>query len=232
MVANNINHFDAPPGFIYRDSILLAVPSLLLLLSCVKPMVVSPLSTSSEGSLICVELILFFSWLASNLHGNMVSSDLRSWWAERELFYIEDDEDLAFLPKEPSSGFGIGSSSVSVNTEPLKANEEPKIQPVEVTTDPGGSPKPELFVIHPGSVAAQIKDRKCKSRGGSSRSHVKRKLASGSSTSRATRAKTSSSKDDAPFLTVSNDDEGLPDVFELKDVAAYHLKISAITPPA
>ncbi|GJY70605.1 hypothetical protein Tco_0474308 [Tanacetum coccineum] len=151
--------------------------------------------------------------------------------AFRNFIYTEDDEDLAFLPKEPSSGFGTGSPSVLVNTEPLKANEEPEIQPVEVTADSGGSPKPELFV-HPGSVAARIKDRKCKTRGGSSRPHVKRKLASGSSTSRATRAKNSSSKDDAPLLTVSNDDEGLPDVSELKDVAACHLKISAITPPA
>ncbi|GJX47177.1 hypothetical protein Tco_0272367 [Tanacetum coccineum] len=47
-----------------------------------------------------------------------------------------------------------------------------------------------------------------------------------------THAKTSSSKDDAPFLIVSNDDEGLPDVLELTDATACHLKISAITPPA
>ncbi|GKA37539.1 hypothetical protein Tco_0724104 [Tanacetum coccineum] len=128
--------------------------------------------------------------------------------AFRNFIYTEDDEDLAFLPKEPSPGFGIGSASVSVNTEPLKANEEPEIQPVKVTADSGESPKPELFVVHPGSVAARIEDRKCKTRGGSSRPHVKRKLASRSSTSRATRAKNSSSKDDAPFLTVSDDDEG------------------------
>ncbi|GKD97980.1 hypothetical protein Tco_1381877, partial [Tanacetum coccineum] len=53
---SNQTIFDAPPGFMYRDSILLAVPSLLLLLSCVKIMVVSHLSTFSKGSLICVEL--------------------------------------------------------------------------------------------------------------------------------------------------------------------------------
>ncbi|GJT76854.1 hypothetical protein Tco_1043579 [Tanacetum coccineum] len=80
--------------------------------------------------------------------------------------------------------------------------------PIEVIADSGGIPKPELFVIHPGS------------------------LASGSFTSRATRAKTSSSKEDAPFLTISDDDEGLPDVLELKDANACHLKISAITPLA
>ncbi|GKG37883.1 hypothetical protein Tco_0457106, partial [Tanacetum coccineum] len=99
-----------------------------------------------------------------------------------------DDEDLAFLPKEPSLDFGIGSLSVSVNMESLKANGEPEIQSVEVTVDSGGSPKPELFVIHPRSVAARIKDRKCKTKEGSSRPPVKRKLAPGSSTSRATRA--------------------------------------------
>ncbi|GJT21767.1 hypothetical protein Tco_0891704 [Tanacetum coccineum] len=128
--------------------------------------------------------------------------------------YTEDDEDLSFLPKDPSPGLSTGSPSVSVNTEPLKADKELVIAPAEVTTDSGESPKPELFVVHPGSVAARIKDRKCKTRGGSSRPPIKRKLAPGSSTSCATRAKTSSSKEDVPFLTVSDDDEGLPDVIE------------------
>ncbi|GJZ81332.1 hypothetical protein Tco_0646326 [Tanacetum coccineum] len=150
--------------------------------------------------------------------------------AFRNFIYTKDDEDLAFLPKEPSLGFGTGSPFVSVNMEPLKANEEPVIQPIEVIADSGGSPKPELFVVHPGSVAVQIKDRKCKTRGGSSKTPVKRKLAPESLNSRATRAKTSSSKEDAPFLTVFDDDEGLPDVLELKDATAYDLKISAITP--
>ncbi|GJT81489.1 hypothetical protein Tco_1055831 [Tanacetum coccineum] len=114
----------------------------------------------------------------------------------------KEDEDLMFLPKEPSPGFGTGSPSILVNTKPLKANKEPDIQLVEVTTDSRGSLKPEL------------------------------KLASGSSTSRATRSKTSSSKEDDPLLTVFDDDEGLPDVLELKDANACHLKISAITPLA
>ncbi|GKE02350.1 hypothetical protein Tco_1390333, partial [Tanacetum coccineum] len=74
-----------------------------------------------------------------------------------------------------------GSPSVSVNMDPPKANEELEIQPVEVTSDFRGSPKPELFVVHPGTIAARIKDRKCKTKGGSSRPPVKRKLASGSS---------------------------------------------------
>ncbi|GKC45554.1 hypothetical protein Tco_1063276 [Tanacetum coccineum] len=127
--------------------------------------------------------------------------------AFRNFIYTEDDKDLSFLPKEPSSGFGTSSPSISVNTEPLRANKNPVIQSVEVTADSGGSPKPELPLI-------------------------KRKLSLGSSTSHATRTKTSYLKDDAPFLTVSDDDEGLLDVLELKDATACHLKISAITPSA
>ncbi|GJY93601.1 hypothetical protein Tco_0509383 [Tanacetum coccineum] len=152
--------------------------------------------------------------------------------AFRNFIYIEDDEELSFFPKEPSPGFDTGSPSVSVNTKPLKVNEELVIQPAEVMADYRESPKPKLFVVHLGSVAAWIKDRKCKTRGGSSSPPVKRKLAPRCLTSRVTHAKTSSSKDDVPYLTVSNDDEGLPDVIELKDATAFHLKISAITPPA
>ncbi|GJY68758.1 hypothetical protein Tco_0471740 [Tanacetum coccineum] len=61
---------------------------------------------------------------------------------------------------------------------------------------------------------------------------VKRKLAPGSSTSRATCAKTFSSKEDVPYLTMSDDDKGLPDVLELIDTTICHLKTSAITPLA
>ncbi|GKB27786.1 hypothetical protein Tco_0867187 [Tanacetum coccineum] len=172
---------------------------------CLSFLSASPLSTSFEGSSICLGLrlgrypmsfrvfpdpILFLVGLKSSWeHGQQRPMILVGGKeiAFRNFIYTEDDEDLAFLPKEPSSDFGI---------------------------------------------AARIKDRKCKTRGGSSRSPVKRKLAPGTSTSRATRAKTYSSKDDAPFLTVSDDDDGLPDVLELKYVTACHLKISAITPLA
>ncbi|GKF82721.1 hypothetical protein Tco_0244377, partial [Tanacetum coccineum] len=92
--------------------------------------------------------------------------------AFRNFIYTEDDEDLSFLPKEPSPDFGTGSLSISINTEPLKANKEPVIQPIEVTPDSRESPKPELFVVYPRSVAARIKDRKCKTRRGSSRPPV------------------------------------------------------------
>ncbi|GKB12857.1 hypothetical protein Tco_0846780 [Tanacetum coccineum] len=103
--------------------------------------------------------------------------------------------------------------------------------------------------------------RSVKTRGGSSRPLVKRRLALGSLTSRANRAKTSASKDDISFLSISNEDEGklpsfefvsiifaasgayrvfafllcfvgLSNVRELKDATASHLNISAITPPA
>ncbi|GKC70648.1 hypothetical protein Tco_1116531 [Tanacetum coccineum] len=109
---------------------------------------------------------------------------------------------------------------------------EPKVQPAEITTDSGESSKAGVFVVHPGSVAARIKERKCKTRGGSSRPLVKRKLACGSSSSHAIRAKTFASKDDDPILSIYDDDKGLSDYFKLKDANACHLKISAITPPA
>nr|GEU28878.1 hypothetical protein [Tanacetum cinerariifolium] len=83
--------------------------------------------------------------------------------AFRNFIYTEDDEDLLFLPKEPSPGLDTGSFSVLVNTKPLKADKVLVIQPAE--------------------------------------------------------------------LTVSNKDEGLPDVLELKDATTCHLKISIITPP-
>ncbi|GKF86461.1 hypothetical protein Tco_0254288, partial [Tanacetum coccineum] len=126
----------------------------------------------------------------------------------RNFIYTENDDDLAFLPKEPSPGFGIGSPSALVNTEPPKDIKEPEVQPAKVTADSGESPKAGVFVVHPGSVTARIKERKCKIRRGSSRPLVKRKLASGLSSSHVMRAKTSDSKDDAPFLSISDDDEG------------------------
>nr|GEV86233.1 hypothetical protein [Tanacetum cinerariifolium] len=52
------------------------------------------------------------------------------------------------------------------------------------------------------------------------------------SSPRSTRAKAASSKDDSSFLTISDDDEGLPDVLELPNANACHLKNFAITPSA
>ncbi|GKB20801.1 hypothetical protein Tco_0854724 [Tanacetum coccineum] len=114
---------------------------------------------------------------------------------------IKEDEDLSFLPNEPSSNFGTGSPLVSINNEPPLviaehvdvANSE---QLVENIADLGGSPAhQENLVIHAGRVAARIKDRKCRMRG-SSKPPVKRRLVQGGSSSRATRQKTSPSKAD------------------------------------
>ncbi|GKD49970.1 hypothetical protein Tco_1278946, partial [Tanacetum coccineum] len=58
------------------------------------------------------------------------------------------------------------------------------------------------------------------------------RLVQGASSSCATHQKTVFSKDYSPFLTISDDDEGLPDVLELQDANACHLKISDITPLA
>nr|GEV84265.1 putative reverse transcriptase domain-containing protein [Tanacetum cinerariifolium] len=166
------------------------------------------------------------------LHTLNSETNLPREMAFRNFIYTEDDDDLAFLPKEPSLGFGTGSPSASVNTKIPKDVKEPKVQPIKITADSGESPKAGMFIVHPGSVAAHIKERKHKMRGGSSMPHVKRKLASRSSSSRVVRAKTSASKDDALILSISDDDEGLPDCFELKDANACHLKIFDITPPA
>ncbi|GJZ33843.1 hypothetical protein Tco_0579279 [Tanacetum coccineum] len=126
--------------------------------------------------------------------------------AFKNFIYTEDHDGLAFLPKEPSPRFGIGSLSTLVNTELPKDVKEPEVQPAEITTNSRESPKVGVFIVHPRSVAARIKEMKCKTRGGSSRLPVKRKLASGSSSSRVVRAKTSASKDDAPILSISDDD--------------------------
>nr|GEW75510.1 hypothetical protein [Tanacetum cinerariifolium] len=72
--------------------------------------------------------------------------------------YIEDDDNLSFLSKEPSLRFGIGSPSTSVNTEPPKDVEEPEVQPAEVIAESRKSLKASVFGVHPGSVAARIKE--------------------------------------------------------------------------
>ncbi|GJS94870.1 hypothetical protein Tco_0801838 [Tanacetum coccineum] len=78
-------------------------------------------------------------------------------------------------------------------------------------------------------VAARIKDRKY-STIGSSKPPIKRRLVRAGSSSRATRQKVSPSKSDSPFLTISDDEEGLLDVLELQDANACHWKIFYITP--
>ncbi|GKB72121.1 hypothetical protein Tco_0933533 [Tanacetum coccineum] len=122
--------------------------------------------------------------------------------AFRNLMYAETDEDLSFLRKEPSLDFGRFE----------------------------GSSRQGEFVIHLDVCSCKIKV-KCKT-GGSPRPYVKHKLAQGASSSCATCAKTTSSKDDSLMLTISDDDKGLPDVLEVQNANACHLKIFTITPPA
>ncbi|GJY00244.1 hypothetical protein Tco_0357262 [Tanacetum coccineum] len=159
---------------------------------------------------------------------------LKTSWehSQQRPMYAETDEDLSFLPKEPSLDFGTGSPSVSINTKPPVTVAEPTEQLVENTTDSRDSPRREKLVIHSGSVAGRIKDRKSRTRGGSSKPLVKHRLVQDDSSSRATRQKTASLKDDSPILTISDINEGLSDVLELQDSNACHLKISNITPLA
>ncbi|GKC67949.1 hypothetical protein Tco_1100547 [Tanacetum coccineum] len=91
----------------------------------------------------------------------------------RNFMYAKTDEDIYFLPKEPSPDFGTGSSSVLINTEPPISNVEPVVQLVENMADSRDSQHQGEFVIHPGSVVARIKDRKYKMRGASSRPPIK-----------------------------------------------------------
>ncbi|GJT78307.1 hypothetical protein Tco_1045032 [Tanacetum coccineum] len=51
-----------------------------------------------------------------------------------------------------------------VNTKPPKNVKGLKVQPAKFTADSGESLKAGVFVVHPGSVAARIKERKCKTR--------------------------------------------------------------------
>ncbi|GJV78424.1 hypothetical protein Tco_1510008 [Tanacetum coccineum] len=149
----------------------------------------------------------------------------------RNFMYADIDEDQSFLPKEPCLDDGTGSPSVLINAEPPLTIVEATEQLMENTTDSGGSPQPKKLVIHTGCVAGRINERKCKTRGGSSRPPIKRKLVQRNSCLRSSRVKTSH-QIDSSFVVISDDDEGHPDIFELQDATACHLKISAITPPA
>ncbi|GJZ64234.1 hypothetical protein Tco_0620655 [Tanacetum coccineum] len=142
--------------------------------------------------------------------------------AFKNFMYAKTDDDITFLPKGPLLEFRTRSPSVSINTEPPIAEARPTGQLVENIADSGDSPYSEQLMIHPGSVAARIRERKCRTRRGSSKPPVKHKLVHGASFSRSTRAKVAASKDDSPFLTILDDDESLPDVLELQNANAYN----------
>nr|GEZ18819.1 hypothetical protein [Tanacetum cinerariifolium] len=148
----------------------------------------------------------FADKLPDNIHENPYFQRLEM--AFRNFMYAETDDGLTFLPNDPLLEFRTGSPSVSINTEPSIAEAVPTGQLGENTDDSWGSSLLEQLVIHTGSVATRIKERK------------------------STSAKVAASKDDSSFLTISDDDEGFPDVLELQNANACHLKIFAITPLA
>ncbi|GKC40948.1 hypothetical protein Tco_1053332 [Tanacetum coccineum] len=129
----------------------------------------------------------------------------------RNFIYTEDDEDLTFLPKDFSLGFNIGSPSVSINTKPVRTDEEPVVEPatepmnehVGTTADSGGVPKEILLLFTLGVLQPALG-----------------------------RGSAKQGEDDTHVLSISDDDEGLEDYLELKDATVCHLKIYAITPPA
>nr|GEY48402.1 hypothetical protein [Tanacetum cinerariifolium] len=76
--------------------------------------------------------------------------------AFRNFMYAETDDDISFLPKDPSADFGTGTSFVSINTKPSVVKAVPIDQPAENTTDSEHSRHREEYVIHPGSVVKRI----------------------------------------------------------------------------
>ncbi|GKF08124.1 hypothetical protein Tco_0042348, partial [Tanacetum coccineum] len=78
----------------------------------------------------------------------------------KKFIYIEEDKDRTFLPNDFSLGFNTSYPYVSINTEPVRTDEEPATKLVNksvgTTPDSGGSPKGDTFVVYAGSVAACI----------------------------------------------------------------------------
>ncbi|GKB51663.1 hypothetical protein Tco_0902416, partial [Tanacetum coccineum] len=166
-----------------------------------------------------------------NMNGWLIEDDDDKELEEDGVGDDDDDEEEMEIDDEDNGGNNDEDNGEVINpykeVDPLNqppptSDEETEFQPpVVLIANANDEPIPPVIQFR-GSVKL----------GGWSRPPGKRKLASWSSTSRATRAKTSSLKDDAPFLIVFDDDEGFPDVIELKDANACHLKISPITHPA
>ncbi|GKD82216.1 hypothetical protein Tco_1349055, partial [Tanacetum coccineum] len=102
--------------------------------------------------------------------------------AFKNFMFSEDDEEMTFLPHEPSPGFNCGSPFSSIKNKPTllegelldSANPE---QLVGNTADSRClSAREEMLVIGSGSVAERMNDRKCRTKG-SKKPRVKRKLA-------------------------------------------------------
>ncbi|GJR99463.1 hypothetical protein Tco_0315972 [Tanacetum coccineum] len=207
--------------FIFLDSIPLDVPNLLPLPSCAKRMVVRLLLSFSEAFF---NLFLGGKWLTFAKRPEKHNPHLFPKVSYKFPFF--PDPILFLVGLKPLWEYGQQRPVIIVDGE-VEATE----QLVENTADSGGSLQQEKLVLHMGSVAGRIKERKLKIRGGSSRPPVKRKLVQGTSSSRSVRQKTSH-QIDSSFAVISDDDEGLPNVLELQDATACHLKIYTITPPA
>ncbi|GKE65683.1 hypothetical protein Tco_1519844 [Tanacetum coccineum] len=156
----------------------------------------------------------------------MVSNDLllllvKKKWLSKTSCMLKMMRICHSFPMSHSVGFGIGPPSVLINTKLPHVEAEPidvanSEQPVENIADSGGSPvRQEKLVIHAGSVAGRIKDRKCRTKC-STKSHVKHKLVQVGSSSRSTRQRASPAKARCSmFLALSDNKEGRPDVLEL-----------------
>nr|GEU95884.1 hypothetical protein [Tanacetum cinerariifolium]GEW07934.1 hypothetical protein [Tanacetum cinerariifolium]GEW16382.1 hypothetical protein [Tanacetum cinerariifolium] len=92
----------------------------------------------------------------------------------KNFIYTKDDEDLTFLPKDFSPGFNTGSSSVSINTKPIRADEEHAVKPktkhvtepmnkrVGTITDLGGVPKEILLLFTLGVLRPTLRRESAK----------------------------------------------------------------------
>nr|GEU95945.1 hypothetical protein [Tanacetum cinerariifolium] len=124
----------------------------------------------------------------------LLSKDYR--WDTKNFMYAETNDDLTFLPMGPSLEFGTGYPSVLINTKPPIAKVGPTGPLLENIADLGDSLHSEKLMIHPGSVTARIRERKCRTREGSSKPPVKHKLVQGAnSSSISTQAKAAALKD-------------------------------------
>ncbi|GJW68944.1 hypothetical protein Tco_0123368 [Tanacetum coccineum] len=128
--------------------------------------------------------ILKSSWKHNPLQP-MIYVDGNAKMAFQNFMFTADDEEMSFLPKEPSNEFGAGSPSSSINKEDLFI----------ATVVPGGS------------VAERMMNRRCRMRG-SAKSHVKHKLETSGSPPRIIRQKSANAKvESSSFLAISDDDD-------------------------
>nr|GEV20621.1 hypothetical protein [Tanacetum cinerariifolium] len=126
----------------------------------------------------------------------------------RNFMYVEDDEDLSFLPRETSLGFRTSSPFTSINNKPQLLETKPLDamnveQSFENTVDSRGSRVREgMLVIGIGSVTWRMKEKK-----------------------RSSPTKAESSL----FLAISDNKGGLPEAPELQTATDYHMMISNVT---